>query len=74
MFAAIVLGIVTLGPPILVDQYHKGNLPDQAPTCKVENVSDSSDGMDSSRFLCGIIVPCSSLWWAGANQNRRSPG
>jgi len=22
--------------------------------------------MDSSRSFCGIIVPCSSLWWAGA--------
>ena len=38
MFEALVLGILTMGPPVLVDQYHKGNLPAQAQTCKVENV------------------------------------
>ncbi len=37
MFGALVFAVVGLMPPILVDQFHKGNLTYQAP-CKVEHV------------------------------------
>ena len=38
MFEALVIAAITLVPSIVIDQSHKGNLPEQAQACKVENV------------------------------------
>lgn len=51
MFAAIALFTVSLMPAILVDQYHKGNLPPVENSAKVEYVKADNGNYFYAKYV-----------------------
>ena len=51
LFEFIVLELMVLGPPIMMDNYHKGNIPPGPAVCEVQYVKAEGVNYSSIRVI-----------------------